>query len=99
MVGFIKKLFGGKSADSATAVRDDAVEYNGFKIEPAPQPEGSQWRLAGYIVRGSDDSAEERPFVRADLFSSREQAAEFAIRKGKQIIDEQGDKLFEERRT
>jgi hypothetical protein len=28
------------------------------------------------------------------VFTSREEAKEFGVRKGKQIIDEQGDRLF-----
>jgi len=95
MVSFLKKLFGGSSpANGAPADRGEPVEHGGFRIQPAPEQEGSQWRLAGYILSGSEDNLREKKFVRADLFSSRDEASEFAIRKGKQIIDEQGHRLF-----
>ena len=95
MVSFLKKLFGGSGPDNgAPAERGEPVEHQGFRVQPAPEPEGGQWRLAGYILSGSEDDLKEQKFIRADLFSSRDEASEFAIRKGKQIIDEQGHRLF-----
>lgn len=95
MIAFLKKLFGGPGPDRvAPAERGEAVHHDGFTIQPAPEQEGGQWRLAGYILSGSNDERKERKFVRADLFPSRDEATEFAIRKGRQIIDEQGDRLF-----
>ena len=95
MVSFLKKLFGGSSPDSgARADRGESIEHRGFRIQPAPEPEGGQWRLAGYILSGSEDNPMEQKFVRADLFPSHDEASDFALRKGKQIIDEQGHRLF-----
>ncbi len=95
MVSFLKKLFGGSgTGGSAPVDRDDPVEHGGFGIQAAPEPEGDQWRLAGYILQGSGEDRMERKFLRADLFGSRDEAAEFSVRKGKQIIDEQGARLF-----
>ena len=34
-------------------------------------------------------------FIRAETHASKDDAAAFAISKGKQIIDERGDKIFE----
>ncbi len=36
----------------------------------------------------------EQRFIRADRFTSLEDAANHAIIKGKQVIDEQGERLF-----
>lgn len=95
MVSFFKKLFGGESPEYAGSIaRDEAVEHKGFRIQAAPEPEGNQWRLAGYIISGSEDNSSEIKFIRADLFSSRDEASAVAVRKGRQIIDEQGDRLF-----
>ena len=95
MASFFKKLFGGGAAsDSGTAERGDPVSYEGLVIRAAPLPAEGQWRLAGVIVKPAEDGDLERDFVRADTFASREEAESFTIRKGKQIIDEQGDKLF-----
>lgn len=95
MISFLKKIFAAPGSDSnAPAERGEAVEYEGFKIQPAPEPEGGQWRLAGYILRTANGDQQERKFVRADLFPSRDEATDFAVRKGRQIIDEQGERLF-----
>ncbi|MEM8976261.1 MAG: HlyU family transcriptional regulator [Pseudomonadota bacterium] len=98
MVSFLKKLFGAAGSEtSETVVRGEPVEYNDYQIQPAPQAEGNQWRLAGYILQGQGQDHQEVKFVRADLFSSRDEACEFALRKGRQIVDEQGDRLFADR--
>jgi hypothetical protein len=98
MPSFLSKLFGGGSGDgserSAPAARGKPVEYQGLHICAAPEPAGKQWRLAGVIVKESGDTTLERSFMRADTFSSREEAESFSIRKGQQIIDEQGSRLF-----
>ncbi len=94
-MSIFSKLFGGNSGDSkAGAVIGDPVAYEGYLIEATPMPADSQWRLAGVIVKETDGGRLERTFVRADLFASREEAGSFAVRKGQQIIDEQGDRLF-----
>lgn len=98
MASFLSRLFGGltgkASEDTATPQRGEAVDYEGFKICAAPDKADNQWRLAGVIVKPGDDGDLERIFIRADLFSSREEAETYAIRKGQQIIDEQGERLF-----
>ena len=75
---------------------EDAVEYQGFLIRPVPRKQGSQWLTSGVIIKQGDEPAQEHPFVRADTHASKDQANDFAIVKGKQIIDEQGDRLFPE---
>ena len=97
MASFFSKLFGGgeKKPDGAGVPNPDkAVEYQGLTIVPSPQSDGGQWRLAGEIIKGSGEEAQRRHFVRADTFSSRDEAEDFAIRKARQIIDERGERLF-----
>ena len=91
---------GDKNADDEAAV-EDAVEYQGFLIRPVPRKQGSQWLTSGVIIKPGgemqdDEPAQEHPFVRAETHASKDQANDFAIVKGKQIIDEQGDRLFPE---
>ncbi len=90
MKKILSRLFGG----SGGAKRGQGVDYKGYVIYPAPEPEGSQWRLAGYIADGKTEGAREQRFVRADLMASREEAESFAVRKAQQIIDERGDHVF-----
>lgn len=95
MAGFFSKIFGGgKESGGGGVKRGDPVTYEGLTIQAAPEPAGDQWRLAGVIVKKSEDGDLERSFMRADTFPSRDEAESFAIRKGKQIIDEQGERLF-----
>ncbi len=95
MASFFSKLFGGGSGgDDAGPKRGDPVPHDGLIIRAAPQSEGGQFRLAGVIIKETETGDLERMFVRADLFTSREEAEDYSIRKGKQIIDEQGQRLF-----
>ena len=89
-------LFGGGSgAGSASKAHFDAEEHKGFLITPAPTQRDGQWQVAGTISReDADGTRQEHAFIRADLLPSADQAAEFALRKGRQIIDEQGERLF-----
>ena len=95
MVFFLSKLFGGdQNILDDTPSQGTAVEYKGLIIYPNPISDGGQWRLAGVIIKQSDQGRLERHYVRADIFSSCEEAEDFSARKGKQIIDEQDERLF-----
>lgn len=85
-MSFWKKLFGGSSEPTP----GKTAEHKGFMIEAQPYKDGGQFQLAGTI---SKDGKSHR-FVRADKFSSMDEAAEFALVKGRQIIDEQGERLL-----
>lgn len=94
MISFFSKLFGGGGNADAAPTQGDPVDYEGLVIRSSPMADGGQWRLAGVIIKQSDQGPLERQYVRADVFTSREEALDFGVRKGKQIIDEQGDRLF-----
>ncbi len=98
MASLISRILGGLSGKPAGEAkppqRSDPVAYQELVIQAAPERAGDQWRLAGVITKRESDGDLERIFVRADTFGSREEAESFAIRKGKQIIDEQGKALF-----
>jgi len=63
-------------------------------IHAAPIREGNQYRLAGRIEKVVDGETLERIFIRADIFSSADDALEFTFRKARQIIDQNGSSLF-----
>ena len=90
-MSFWKRLFGsGKSEPPKVAATET---YNGFIIEARPYQDNGQWQLAGAIRReGHEDR--EHVFIRADRFTDQESAARFALVKGRQIVDEQGKRLF-----
>ena len=94
MASFFFKLFGGGSATASGPQQSEPETYEGFVLRAAPEAEGSQFRLAGVIIKETADGNLERHFVRADLFTDRDEAIDYTLRKGRQIIDEQGDRLF-----
>ena len=92
-MSFFKKLFGGGGA-VAGAKPVKSAEHKGFTIEAQPYKEGGQFQLAGVISKEIDGVRKEHKYVRADRFTSIDEAAEIALVKGRQIIDEQGENIF-----
>jgi hypothetical protein len=64
-------------------------------IQPAPRKQGAQWLTAGTISKDGPDGRREVEFIRSDMFAARDDAETCALMKGRQIIDEQGDSVFE----
>lgn len=91
-MSILKWLFGDKSAaaDSAQA----SVEHEGYTITPTPIAEGGQYRLCGVISKNIDGELREHRLIRADILPTLAVANEFTIRKAKQAINEQGERLF-----
>ncbi len=89
-MGFFSRLFGGGSEAAPSA----SVEHKGVTITPTPIAEGGQFRLSAALTKTIGDEEKTHRLIRADVLQSKEQAEEFAIRKAKQVIDEQGDSLF-----
>ena len=90
-MSFLKKLFGGGSkAKSAPA----SLSYKGFEIVAMPKAEGGQFRLAGKITKEIDGTLNEHMLIRADVFSSLEEAERATESKAKHLIDEQGEAIF-----
>ena len=95
-MSFLKSLFGGgKSSSPAATAPTKSAEHKGFTIEARPFKEGGQFQLCGVIAKTVDGTRKERRFVRADRFSDMDEAAEITLNKGRQIVDERGDKVFD----
>ena len=88
------RLGGGSGGEEAAAPAGEAVEYNGYRIRPAPFSTNGQFQTAGVIEKDFPDGMKEHRFIRADTHPSRDDAIAFAIAKAKRIIDEQGDRVF-----
>ena len=88
------RLTGGGEAEAGNEPVAEAVEYKGFRIRPAPYPAKGQFQTAGVIEKDQEGGMKEHRFVRAETHASKDDAAAFAVAKGKQIIDEQGDRIF-----
>lgn len=97
-MSFWKKLFGGGAAnDSQPSVPKVLGEdsYKGFTIRAIEMKAGSEFQICGEIEKEVAGEIQVKQFIRADKLSNESQAAEVAINKGKQIIDEQGDAVFD----
>lgn len=95
-MSFFSKLFGGgKGAASGEPKILGREEYKGYDITAIEMKQGSEFILAGNISKTVNDELKTKKFVRADRLTSAEQASETALRKAKQIIDQEGDRMFD----
>jgi hypothetical protein len=93
-MSFWKSLFGGSSSSASDAKASAPVEYNGFTIRAAPYKAEGQYQTAGAITKDVGGVAKEHKFIRADRHASYDDAVEFSLAKARQIIDQQGDRIF-----
>jgi hypothetical protein len=91
------KIFGGGGGGDSAAAPEaaEAVEYKGFTITAAPIKESGQFKTAGMISKDLNGEQRSAQFIRADNHSDRQAAVEHSERKAQQIIDEQGDAMFD----
>lgn len=91
-MSFLKKLFGGgRSAPAAKAPTED---YNGYTITATPISEGGSFRVGATIEKDVDGETKQHKLIRADTVQGRDEADAASIRKAKQVIDEQGERIF-----
>lgn len=96
-MSFLKRLFGvsgGKSDEPVDTQVGEAVEHEGYTIRATPFKAEGQFQTCGVISKEIDGAIREHRFVRADRFAVADDAAETALRKARQIIREQGDRMF-----
>jgi hypothetical protein len=95
-MSFWKNLFGGGGSASNEPELGGAETYKGFTIRAKVMPVGSEYQLAGQIEKDVDGEKKVYDFVRADRFGSKEDVQVHALSKARQIIDEQGNTLFQQ---
>ncbi|MCV6822978.1 MULTISPECIES: HlyU family transcriptional regulator [Halocynthiibacter] len=89
-MSLFSKLFGGGEKPEPKP-----VEYKGFDIFPDLMAEGGKYRLSARIEKTVDGERKTCAVIRADVFDSKDQAESISIDKAKQVIDEQGDRIFD----
>ena len=94
-MSFWSALFGRRSAPVKVA---DPVEYKGFTIRAAPYKNNGNYQTAGTIEREVGGVRKEHRFIRADAYAAYDDAVTFTVNKARQIIDLQGEKIFEQTR-
>ncbi|GFE52024.1 hypothetical protein So717_37770 [Roseobacter cerasinus] len=90
-MSFLKKLFGSGGGSEPKA---SSEAYEGFQITPTPIAEGNTYRVAATIEKEVDGEMQTHKLVRADTLQGLEEAQKACIRKAKQVIDEQGERIF-----
>lgn len=97
-MSFFRKLFGGGSAEPEAAGKPAGeAEHNGFLIQATPfKGEGGQYQTCGVISKEIDGERKEHKFIRADRFAGLEDVVQVTLAKGRQIIDQQGERIFSE---
>ena len=84
------RLFGRENGEAG----GQAIEYNGYRVRPAPYRRNGQYQTCGVIEKEVGGQLKEHRFIRAEMHPSREAAIAFSITKAQQIIDERGERLF-----
>jgi hypothetical protein len=90
--GLWNRLTGG-AGEPKEEPRREAVEYKGYRIRPAPYAAAGGFQTAGTIEKDTPEGVKEHKFIRAETHPSADDAAAFAIAKGKQIVDQSGDRV------
>lgn len=97
MAGFFSKILGGFSGGDAASVaagKERMQKIGEYAVFATPRKEGAQYRLAGRIEHEVNGEKLIRNFVRADVFSSEDDAIETTFRKAGLIIEQGGAGLF-----
>ncbi len=89
-MSLFSKLFGGGGAKPAK----EPEVYKDFRIFPEPQSGAGGFRIAARIEKEVGGETKTHHLLRADTVQSAEEAETFSIRKAKQLIDEQGERIF-----
>ncbi len=93
-MSFFKKLFGGGDTSPSEPVVAGEAEHRGFTIKATPFKQDGQYQTCGVISKEIDGEVKEHRFIRADRFAGLDDVVQLSLSKGRQIIDEQGERLF-----
>lgn len=96
-MSFLKKLFGlggGEAGESQPEKALKELEHKGFVIQATPFKADGQYQTCGVVSKEIDGERKEHRFIRADRFVSVDDAVDVSIRKGVQLVDEQGERIF-----
>lgn len=85
-MSILKKLFGGGTAPEPPKPET----YKDFAITPNPANEGGRYRIGALIEK----YGKSHQLIRADTLDDLESAMTASVNKAKQMIDEQGERLF-----
>ena len=89
----LKKLFGGVGGGGSKSTAP-VEEYEGYRITLTPIREGDTYRVCALIEKEIAGEVKSHELVRADTVQGLDAAQAASLRKAKQMIDEQGERIF-----
>jgi hypothetical protein len=92
-MSFLRKLFGG-GGGSASEPDAPTETYKDFQITARPAKESGGYRIGALIEKEVDGETRQHHLIRADQVQDRDEAQAASVRKAKQVIDEQGERIF-----
>lgn len=91
-MSLLSRLFGG---GGGPAKPRHAVEtYKDFTITPDPMREGSRFRIRAHVAKDIGGETKSHTLIRADTLEDEQSAVTASVGKARQLIDEQGERLF-----
>ena len=93
-MSFLKRLFGGGGEKVDAPVVAKEIEHKGFVIRATPYKRDGQYQTSGTVSKEVGGVVKEHKFIRADRFAGLDDAVEVSLSKGRQIVDEQGERMF-----
>ncbi len=93
-MSILSKLFGGGRPKAPEAPAEPSEIYKDFRIFAAPASESAGYRVAARIEKEVAGEVKVHHLMRADTSRSFDEAEALSVRKAKQMIDEQGDRIF-----
>ncbi len=96
-MSFLKRLFGGggETKQPAAAAVAKEIEHKGFIIRATPyKAEGGQYQTCGIVAKDIGGVMKEHKYIRADRFAALDDAVDISLKKGQQLVDEQGERIF-----
>ncbi len=93
-MSLLKRLFGGGGSDVGGRPATEPEDFGDFRIYPEPQKDGAGFRIAARIEKDFGDETKVHHLIRADVISDRDECVAATIAKCKQLIEQQGDRIF-----
>jgi hypothetical protein len=89
-MSLLSRLFGG----GPPKPRHASETHKGFTITPDPMRDGPRFRIRAHVTKEVGGETKTHTLIRADTLESEEAAVAASVGKAKQLIDEQGERLF-----
>jgi hypothetical protein len=90
MAGFLSRLFGGGAP--RTPEPEPSQDYKGYAITPNPASVSDGFRIGATIEK----DGRRHELIRADILRDRDGAVEASVAKARQMIDQLGERLFDD---